>query len=56
MDAITEKAEKVILSQKTQDDLYGWIGPGEKMGVCHMLVNENRLKWVEVKSDEEQSI
>ena len=56
MDAITERASDVVLSKKTEDDLYGWIGPGEKMGVCHMLVNENELYWVEEKVDAEQSV
>lgn len=56
MDTITERASDVILSQKTEDDLYGWIGPGEKMGVCHMLVNEKELYWVEENADEEQSV
>ena len=24
-----------------------WIGPSERKGVCHMLVNDGRLRWVE---------
>ena len=51
MDAITERASDVILAKKTEEDLHGWIGPEEKMGVCHMLVNEKKLKWVEEKDD-----
>ncbi len=27
-------------------ELKGWIGSNEKKGVCHVLVNDNRIKWV----------
>lgn len=30
--------------------LTGWVGPKEKKGLCHMLVNDRRLRWV--KKDE----
>ena len=56
MDAVTERASDVILAKKTEEDLHGWIGPEEKMGVCHMLVNEKKLKWVEDNNDGKQSV
>lgn len=27
------------------DGIEGWVGPSEKKGVCHILVNEERIKW-----------
>ena len=48
--AVLEKAGALPISYNTQDALFNWIGPGEKQGVCHMLVNEERLEWV--KKDE----
>lgn len=44
--AVLDKAGSLPLSYNTQDALFNWIGPGEKQGVCHMLVNEERLGWV----------
>lgn len=44
--AVLEKASALPISYNTQDALFNWIGPGEKQGVCHMLVNEERLEWV----------
>ena len=44
----------MIISSNTEQIMYNWIGPGEKMGVCHMLVNDERLEWVE--SDERELI
>lgn len=54
IDAVTERASDVIISPNTEQIMYNWIGPGEKMGVCHMLVNDERLEWVE--SDERELI
>jgi len=47
IDKVTERACDVNVSPNTQRELYNWIGPPELMGVCHMLVNDERLKWVE---------
>lgn len=44
--AVLDKASFLPISYNTQDALFNWIGPGEKQGVCHMLVNEERLEWV----------
>ncbi len=46
VDKVTERASNVMISTNTEKVLYNWIGPGEKMGVCHMLVNDERLRWV----------
>lgn len=47
IDVVMERAAIVPISSNTENITYNWIGPGEKKGVCHMLVNEERLKWVE---------
>ena len=52
---VTERARDVDVSLSTQHLLNNWIGPAEKMGVCHMLVNEDRLYWVE-ENENEQSV
>ena len=46
VDAVVERASKAIISTAVDDATFNWIGPGEKKGVCHMLVNEERLNWV----------
>ena len=45
--AVLDKAGGLPISYNTQDALFNWIGPGEKQGVCHILVNEERLEWVD---------
>jgi len=47
VNAVMEQASKVQISTWVDDATNKWIGPGEKKGVCHILVNEERLKWVE---------
>lgn len=47
VDSVMEKAGAVPISHNTDEIMLGWIGVGEKKGVCHMLVNEDRLKWVD---------
>ena len=46
IDAVVGKASELTLSTDVDDATFHWIGVGEKKGVCHMLVNEERLKWV----------
>ena len=53
MTAVMEHATEVPLSNNLQDRVLDWIGPGEKKGVCHMLVNDCRLGWMEDEDDEE---
>ena len=48
IDAVVGKAAELSISSMVDDATNHWIGVGEKKGVCHMLVNEERLKWVEV--------
>ena len=48
IDAVVGKAAELSISSMVDDATNHWIGGGEKKGVCHMLVNEERLKWVEV--------
>ena len=47
VNAVTDRASDVILSENSEEYTYKWMGPGEKKGVCHMLVNDERLKWVD---------
>lgn len=52
IDAVMDKAGLVPISHNTDLILLGWIAAGEKKGVCHMLVNDGRLKWVEDEDSE----
>ena len=47
VNAVMEQASKVQISGWIDDATFKWIGPAEKKGVCHILVNDERLKWVE---------
>ena len=44
--AVLKVAAALPLSPNLEMSLLGWVGAGEKKGVCHMLVNDERLKWV----------
>lgn len=44
--AVMEHATSVSLSHNIQMMILNWIGPGEKKGICHMLVNDERLSWL----------
>lgn len=46
VDAVMAKAPEVLISTAVDKATFNWIGPGEKKGVCHMLVNDERMKWV----------
>lgn len=50
--AVMEHATEVPISNNLQDRMLDWVGPGEKKGVCHMLVNDHRLSWMD--EDEEK--
>ncbi|NBK77441.1 hypothetical protein D5272_02280 [bacterium D16-76] len=54
--AVMEHATSVPLSNNLQDRMLDWIGLGEKKGVCHMLVNDSRLGWMEDEEAEEQTV
>ena len=51
-DAVLEKASDLPISHNTDKNMLGWVGPCEKQGVCHMLVNDRKLTWIEDNSDE----
>lgn len=51
-DAVLSASVKVQISQNTDDYMLGWVGPGERRGVCHMLVNDHKLSWVEDDENE----
>lgn len=50
--AVMEHATGVPISHNLQDRMLDWVGPGEKKGVCHMLVNDKRLTWMEDEEDD----
>ena len=52
IDAVMKEAGHLPISHNADQITLGWIGSGEKKGICHMLVNEDRLNWVEVEKDE----
>ena len=47
IDVIVGVAGSVVLSTGVDNATFQWVGPGEKKGVCHMLVNDGRLRWIE---------
>lgn len=47
LSAVIDRAAILSLSKKIQDMLLGWIGVGEKQGMCHMLVNDKKIRWVD---------
>ncbi len=47
IDAVLEQASRVPIARWIDIASFNWIGPSEKKGVCHILVNEDRMKWVE---------
>lgn len=53
MKAVIQHATTVPLSNNTEERMLRWIGPGEKKGACHMLVNDERLYWCNGDKDEE---
>ena len=44
-------AKDVILSENTKRRLLNWIAAAEKKGICHILVGEDRLWWVNEEED-----
>lgn len=50
--AVMKHATTVPISHNLDNITLNWVGPGEKKGVCHMLVNDGRLKWTEGAEDE----
>ena len=53
MKAVIQHATTVQLSSNTEDRMLRWVGPGEKKGACHMLVNDERLYWCDGDENEE---
>ena len=47
VNAVMEQAYKVQLSSWVDQATFNWVGPSEKKGVCHILVNDERFKWVD---------
>ena len=53
MKAVIQHATTVPLSSNTEDRMLRWVGPGEKKGACHMLVNDEKLYWCNGDGNEE---
>lgn len=51
LNSVMEHATKVPISNNLNNKLLDWVGPGEKKGVCHMLVNDGRMTW---RDDEDE--
>lgn len=47
IDAVMKQAALVPISHNSDVLTYNWIAAREKKGVCHMLVGDERLKWVD---------
>lgn len=45
--AVIQRAGGTPFSKAIDDMLLNWMGPGEKQGVCHMLVNDKQIRWVD---------
>ena len=45
---VVGKAAELSISEMVNKATHDWIGVREKKGVCHMLVNDERLNWVSV--------
>jgi hypothetical protein len=45
MSAVIRHATTISLSPVMNEQTLNWIGPGEQKGICHMLVNDDRLYW-----------
>ncbi|NJE40356.1 hypothetical protein E0K99_03335 [Faecalicoccus pleomorphus] len=52
LNAVMSHVTTVSTSYNLDQKLLGWIGPAEKKGVCHMLVNDHRLSWMEGEEDD----
>lgn len=44
--AVAAQASNLHVNRSLIAMLPGWIGAAEKVGMCHMLVNDGRLEWV----------
>ena len=53
MTSVLEHATMVPISNNLEDRLLDWVGAGEKKGVCHMLVNDKKIKWMEDDENEQ---
>ncbi len=49
--AVLNAAGMLPISHNMDEYMLGWVGPGERRGVCHMLVNDEKIEWVENKDE-----
>lgn len=47
LNSVMQQASQVSISNNAERNALNWVGPAEKKGVCHMLVNDKRLFWME---------
>jgi len=50
--AATKSAAAMTISRSQIALLPGWIGPAEKVGMCHMLANIKEIQWVDDNDNE----
>lgn len=53
LNAVIDQATLIQLSNNLNNILLDWVGAGEKKGVCHILVNDERLTWMDEKGDDD---
>lgn len=53
LSAVIRHATTLSLSPNLDNQSLNWIGAGEKKGICHMLVNDDRLSWCNDGEDDE---
>ena len=46
--AVLKHVTTITLSRSVITKLSGWVGASEKKGVCHILVNDGMLNWVDI--------
>lgn len=51
LNSVMEQAVNVPLSNNLRNITLDWVGSGEKKGICHMLVNDKRLKWIDDENE-----
>lgn len=47
LNSVMQQASQVSISNNAERNALNWVGPAEKKGVCHMLVNDKRLFWMD---------
>lgn len=46
LNEVLKHVTKVHLTQSKITKIPGWVNTAEKKGLCHMLINDNEISWV----------